>query len=108
MAAYNTSNTKRRLVLIDALLTRLLERDRPVPLGEFEGDFWRRAQTRAIERRTRHRLAISQAAIVVVATLGSAAAGIASGGHAHEVRISPLLPAVDRLAPSTLLFGPRP
>jgi hypothetical protein len=92
--------------MIDKMLERLMERDRPGDLTHLERDLWHREFRQRATRQTNLTLASWQAGIIAIAMFGSATIGIAAAAHVRTT--SHLLASGEELAPSTLLFGNHP
>ena len=91
--------------MIDNDIARLVERERMADLGRLEADIWRREAAFETRRRTTRRMAAWQGAVLLVAVVGSASAGVAASLPAAEPRHAALMMPGERLAPSSLLFG---
>jgi hypothetical protein len=92
--------------MIDDDIHRLDERALDHSLSRLEADIWKGVAARAGQREAARRMTTLQGAIMVVALLGSAAAGF-NVGRPAGASTSALLASGVELMPSSLLLGER-
>lgn len=91
--------------MIEKDIQKLLDRDSAFDLRRLEADVWKREANVSATQRANRLLASWQAAVIVFAVFGSAAAGISTARSAASTHPSNLLASGEELAPSSLLFG---
>ena len=94
--------------MIDDDLRQLDERALDHALDQLETDIWRGIAARARQRGAARRVNSFQGVVMVLALVGSVAAGINMAGPAHASSVQLALSTGFELMPSTLLLGEHP
>ncbi len=93
--------------MIDDDLTKLANGPTDKPLDHLEADVWAGVAARRMARRTGRIIASCQAAVMLVALVGAAAAGASTAAVVRSPGALITSAGAD-YAPSTLLLGQRP
>ena len=93
--------------MIESDIKRLIKRDASFSLAELESDVWAREAQVQGDKNASRRLAFCQAGVMVLAIVGSTAAGLSLAMHSSPLPPKIGITAIEYLAPSTLLFGRR-
>jgi hypothetical protein len=91
--------------MIDDDIRRLDERERDHSLSQLESDIWTGVDARARQRAAARRIVSFQGAIMIIALLGSAAAGLTMVRPVDGAAGAGLLASGVELMPSSLLLG---
>ncbi|MEO8467207.1 MAG: hypothetical protein ABI640_17905 [Gammaproteobacteria bacterium] len=91
--------------MIDDDMRRLDEGERNHSLNRLESDIWTGVDARARQRAAARRIVSFQGAIMIVALLGSAAAGLSTVRPADGMAGAGLIASGVELMPSSLLLG---
>ena len=91
--------------MIDDDIRRLGERDHDRSLNRLESDIWRGVAARARRREAARKITSFQGAIMILALLGSAAAGLRIVQPTDARAEVPLMASGIELMPSSLLLG---
>ena len=94
--------------MIETEIQRLIIRDSKTDLDRLESDIWAREASIRGANGAARLLAFSQAAVMALGIIASAAAGSSLAMHSPANPPSAGILGVDSLAPSTLLFGVHP
>jgi hypothetical protein len=92
---------------MDQELQRLIARDRDSRLNRLEKDIWRRESALQVSSAAGRRLVSWQGVVLAMAVISSASVGVRAASAVPPPEKS-LFGDDARLAPTALLFGPKP